>query len=75
MKDPTAEEVHEMIEFLIGREGFVNVTHELCMIRRKISIKRELRIGECMFCLNCKDMIADIKHREEKEIERIIFEE
>ena len=72
MKDPEIEEVQAMIEFLMGREEYVNVTHELCMIRRKISFKQELSIVELMHCLYAKDMIVGIKHRE---IAHIIFKE
>ena len=75
MKDPEIEEVQAMVEFLIDREGYVNVTHELCMIRRKLSFKQELSIGELMHCLYTKDMISAIKYREDKEIDVIIFEE
>ena len=75
MKDPEIEEVQAMIEFLIGRDGYVSITHELCMIRRKLSLKQELSIGELMHCLYTKDMIVDQKNRENREIEHIIFEE
>lgn len=68
MKDPEIEEIQEMIEFLIDREGFAGTTLELYMIRRKLSFKQELNIGELMHCLYTKDMISAIKYREDKVI-------
>lgn len=75
MQDPEVEEVQAMIEFLIGRERYVHITYELCMIRRKLSFKESLYISEFMQVVSCRGMIEHIKIREEREIDKIIFEE